>query len=807
MRGLLRTAGLGVFLLCGAVLGGLEACGTSTDSSTFGNSGRTRTGIGVGDASIGDGGPILFVPEGGSGDGGVTSSLYFDPPSATIVIDGTGTKTAQLALKSVAPSGVTSVVTPASVAFDRPDLATVTASNPVVATAPSGAGTPYAGTGTIHAIYQGVEATATVTVQVKIVTYGAGLTPSSPAVATLSGAQFGPAGVTLADGGAVAADPSAKLLYPYDRTVWPLGLTSPRIMWNAPKAGEVYRLHYQEKNYSFDGYYTLGSLPAWMTLDQTTWDRLTASSDAANGPDPLAFSMLRTDGTNVYATASETWTIAPESLRGAIYYWTASQASRSAPRVGHISRFQPGTGATPQPLNNGACMGCHAVNAQGTILVADIDDNLESQYTQGFTRPAGVGVPSVAPYDNWSGTRPWASFDITRPASPLLYQSNKFGADIALTPDGKYVVFGGRADDRGMPVSVPGSKIISLGDPLTGNVLATSGLDQVVLHANETNLEMPAFSPDGTKLAVIESNNGGDPDNVIPYTPEMISYLSFNEGAVGGPSFDPTLHVVVDQVGLLSAGITIPQGLGYPSFTPDSKAVAFHAGDTSTGCHPDPLGCDDPSPDDGDLYLATLAGGAPVRLAAADDPPDPGDHYASVEPTFNPVVRGGYSWVVFTSMRNWGNYGWPNAGALPPDAGPDSHVNAKRRLWVAAIDTTLGAVDPSHPAIYLEGQEDTPNMRGFWTLASCIATPTVGGADGGAAAGDGGAGGSDAGDAGGACTNGFECCSGFCQGGICVDVSKVSCVGVGGACTSSSDCCNSGVVQCSNGQCIAHIPR
>jgi hypothetical protein len=336
---------------------------------------------------------------------------------------------------------------------------------------------------------------------------------------------------------------------------------------------------------------------------------------------------------------------------------------------------------------------------------------------------------------------------------------------------------------------------MSLGDPLTGRVIATSGLDQVALHANEQNMEMPAFSPDGTMMAVVETADMRNPDNVTPTAPEMISYLNFSETtAAGGPMFDPTLHVLVDPGALATSGVTIPPGLGYPSFSPDSKAVAFHAGTNSTGCHDD---CKDDTYDDGDLYITTLSGGAPIRLAAANDPPDPNDRFQSVEPTFNPIVRGGYSWVVFTSMRNWGNFPWPNDGSQPGDAGVDSHYNGKRRLWVAAVDTKVGTIDPSHPAIYLEGQEDTPNMRGFWTLASCIQTPSAA-TDAGAAV--------DASPGNGSCTNGFECCSGFCEQGVCVDVSKVSCVGVGGSCTSSSDCCNSGQVTCLGGQCAANRP-
>jgi hypothetical protein len=112
-------------------------------------------------------------------------------------------------------------------------------------------------------------------------------------------------------------------------------------------------------------------------------------------------------------------------------------------------------------------------------------------------------------------------------------------------------------------------------------------------------------------------------------------------------------------------------------------------------------------------------------------------------------------------------------------------VNGKRRLWITAVDPTLGTTDPSHPPIYLEGQEDTPNMRGFWAQAACIAIPT------GPAAADGGS----------ACTNGFDCCSGFCVNGVCAGVAQLVCAGVGGTCTKTSDCCNANPVSCVNGVC------
>jgi hypothetical protein len=249
---------------------------------------------------------------------------------------------------------------------------------------------------------------------------------------------------------------------------------------------------------------------------------------------------------------------------------------------------------------------------------------------------------------------------------------------------------------------------------------------------------MPAFSPDGTKLALVISPTANDSfqDNVLPQVPspnplgltESIAYLSFDEST---PAFNPTLNTLFDSNNAafktLGPGGTPWNGIAYPSFTPDSSAIAFHVGLYATGCNsfdvssPNPdVSCGDLGSDNGALFIATLAAKQPIRMANADTPPVAADAYSAVEPTFNPVVRGGYSWVVFTSLRQFGNQPWPGEVA---EAGATSQlINAKRRLWVAAVDTTIGTTDPSHPAIYLEGQTDTPNMRGFWTLSSCIAT-------------------------------------------------------------------------------------
>lgn len=491
------------------------------------------------------------------------------------------------------------------------------------------------------------------------------------------------------------------------------------------------------------------------------WDCVTASN---GGPsDPLQVVLSRYDASTMTAAASVSisWTIAPAALRGAIYYWTASKATLEdggVSSVGHITRMAPGSGAQPVQLNSGRCMGCHAVSADGTTLVAAIDD------------PATA--PAAPPYVlSWQGpnyTRPWAAFDVSQATPQAGYQSNEYGADIALTPDGAYTVWGA-------PTNVNGSKVLSLSNTKTGALVANSGLDALLAPLQGDVLSMPAFSPDGTMLAAVRSPSSGD--NVLPNSPKGIVYLNY---AAGTQTFGATINTIVaSNDPALAANET---GLAYPSFTPDNKYVAFHAGTHATGCQ---NGCVDSSPDDGQLYIAPVGGSGAVRLAAIDDPPSAADHNASVEPTFDPTAAGGYSWVVFTSMRDWGNMGWPVA------AGDDvtKTENFKRRLWVAAVDPTVGTVDPSHPPFYLVGQDDTPNMRGFWANAECVATPKSA-------------------ETATTCSQGFECCSGFCRSGRCTDVSTLACEPIGATCSSSADCCNGTAgVSCNGGTCAIDVAR
>ena len=97
-------------------------------------------------------------------------------------------------------------------------------------------------------------------------------------------------------------------------------------------------------------------------------------------------------------------------------------------------------------------------------------------------------------------------------ATAVRKQTAMNGSNLALTPDGKYAVFGGRMQSNAQKGMNPeqwqaGSKYLTLADTKTGTVVTTSGLDDVVLASATVGIGMPAFAPDGKSLAVVEHSD------------------------------------------------------------------------------------------------------------------------------------------------------------------------------------------------------------------------------------------------------------------------------------------------------------
>lgn len=514
-----------------------------------------------------------------------------------------------------------------------------------------------------------------------------------------------PGNVQAALKAATNPDPSIVWAYPYDGTVFPRGLGAPPLEWNGGGAGDFYYVHVTSPTFELESF-TTAPPPARYAFAAPTWTKFV---DSTSGQSDLAVS--RWDGANATVVAKHKWTIAPASMRGTIYYW--------ANNVGRVMRIKPGAGA-PDDFSAGtfgslpasSCtMTCHTVSADGSTLVSG-----------GDTLGGSYNLLTNQPMHDTGGTAGSAQ--------------KRAWAMPAVSPNGKYMV------QNASPLPGPPGAADGLWDTASGGKVSPSGLDGV-------HLGMPAFSPDGTKLAYVG----------VDATPGSLRVFDFN---MTGPTASNDRELVPQ-----GAGATI----AWPSLTPDAKWIIYHRGNYDTRLS------------SADLFLASsTTPNQEVRLAALD-----GDTYPfaagardkgwNFEPTFAPVPSGGFFWVVFTSRRTYGN----------ELLGTKDQV---KQLWVAAIDqNVVQGQDPSHPPFRLPGQAiDSLNMRGYWALDPCK--------------GDGQG-----------CQSGTECCGGFCDGsgpdgGLVCKSATTECSQDGDRCNQTSDCCNAGNgVTCINHVCAEAPPR
>ena len=177
------------------------------------------------------------------------------------------------------------------------------------------------------------------------------------------------------------------------------------------------------------------------------------------------------------------------------------------------------------------------------------------------------------------------------------------------------------------------------------------------------------------------------------------------------------------------------------------------------------------------------------------------------EPTVLPQTIGGYSWVIFTSRRAYGNVATINPYASDPRFDDISIDPTPKKLWVAAISSSPTAgTDPSFPAFYLPGQElIAGNSRAVFSLEACHAAVVTGNAPATANL----------------CDTDLDCCGGGSTSACvldppplasppvkhCVQSAANVCRAVGASCLLTSNCCNavSGGV-CANGVCTDPPP-
>jgi hypothetical protein len=465
------------------------------------------------------------------------------------------------------------------------------------------------------------------------------------------------------------ADPGFGWLYPYDRTVWPRGLVGPTLQWKGAAPDALY-VHVTSHGLDYQGYFK-GAAPSRLDLPDATWKTITES--ASGKSDPVKIEVTKISAGRVSGPISETWTIAPGSLHGTVYYNSYTSKIAGGPAV---LRIKPGA-KTPEVVLGGSsgCVVCHSVSADGSTLVA------------------GHAHDYDAVHDLKNGAQ-----EVSRQAVNANDFANHVYTFAALYPDGSMLMSCDTCGDVYPQNNNRGPS--ALYDTKSGAQIAAPGFDGVV-----TAAAMPSFAPDGSKLV-------------------------FNPFGQNGPGhtlsimdFDAKTHRFSNRVDMANNASLIPS---WPSFTPDNTYVLYHL-----GTHTYTLNVKDPKSSDSTADLNILHVGskttAPLDALngmAGGEPYLPygaAEAHFNFEPTMLPVASGGYYWVVFTSRREYGN----------TITDPDAYSTLRKKLWVAALDiaavTEIGgggnvAADISHPAFYLPGQElEAGNMRAFWALDPCKA--------------------------------------------------------------------------------------
>jgi hypothetical protein len=471
-----------------------------------------------------------------------------------------------------------------------------------------------------------------------------------------------PAGLSDADVAALQAGSggaAGKVLYPYDGTVFPRGLLAPTWMWDGAEADAVY-INIKSSLFEYKGCLAPTGMNQ-LTLPQTLWD--TAGSKTRGPTDPFVITMTTRAGGAVTGPMTQQVVIAQATIKGSIFYNSYSSLLPGGVG-GSVLRIPPG--GTAEKFIAIECNGCHSLSANGE--------------------------PTSTPNPPAMITAPRGAFGALSPDGSVFLSTSNATA----------VARAGIAQGVGAPVES------LLYETDTGIEITDTGIPTTAL--------MPMFAPNGTLLAFNDFGAGAG---------KSLSLMDYDAGSRKASG----LRVIFEEP---DAALRP----GWPFFLPDNGGIVFvrtdgqdFSGD-GAGLIPLPVG---PT---SDLYMLDVKTGTYTMMARAMGYATPADAMSGTTylsgpdelhknyfPTVSPVAAGGYFWVFFDSLRNYGNQG------------------LQRQLWGAAVEispTGDYSVDRSAPAYYLPGQEfGTGNHRAFAALDPC----KMDGND---------------------CTSGTDCCGGFC---------------------------------------------
>ena len=600
----------------------------------------------------------------------------------------------------------------------------------------------------------------------------------------------------------MAGGPIGRLrwLYPYAGTVFPRDMSSPTLMWDGDLDTEFVYLHLKSRTFEYKTILvpSIGSGQVLWTnpkqpqvrIPQAIWD---LAGQRTQGRDDDLSVELSTRVRGVVAGPISTHVqIAPASIKGSVYYSSYSSTllgkAGNTGDYGSLLRIGPKRPAelalAGSQSGPGSCGGCHSVAANGMRMLSQ-----------------SMSLNATITPQAWSYEIDPDSGAVGQPMAATTY-----APIAALYPDGSKYLTGSLAGDPmlmgyGNPLVMPTyalSLLAKNATPRDATLYDTNTLAVIGDTGIPSGALMPSFSPDGTHLVFNDLAIGRAHGlAIMNYDTKLDKATRYRElmreQVPAGAAFTP------DNPGWRP---------GWPVVLPDNKAVVFVRTDSldftatsSANLTPTRWAAEgDPNRQKlsdlarsqlkaSDLHIADVATGAVTVLAKAmgfDTPADfaaertylpfgENDWHHNYYPTVSPVAAGGYFWVFFDSLRNYGNLG------------------IVRQLWGTAIDIRADGrytSDVSHPPFYVEGQEfGTDNHRAFAALEMCKPDTA-------------------------SCTSGVDCCGGYCMpanaassgsaGGSCSAPPPGACAQHDDRCAGASDCCDVNDA-CINGFC-AFVP-